>query len=724
MTHKRNRKRKNSPSGLERQILKIFRNDATLVLGYKAISKKIGKKSIGKEEIVEATNKLWNTGKLDKTKNNRFSLNADKINPNRNRNTASHGKIIEGIVDMTKSGDAFIVSSELEQDPFVRGSKLNFAFDGDRVKVKLTKRKNSKRMEGSVIEILERKQTEFVGIIKVSRKYAFVLPDNNKLNMDLFVPLSKIKKAKDGEKVLVAITKWPEHKRKPEAKVIEVLGKPGSNDVEMKSIVADSGFPLSFSKTVLDEAEKLTIEVDKAEIAKRRDFRKVATFTIDPRDAKDFDDALSFKKLDNGNFEIGIHIADVAHYVQPGTEMDEAGYKRATSVYLVDRVLPMFPENLSNRVCSLRPHEEKLCFSAVFEITENAEVLHEWFGRTVIYSDRRFTYSEAQHVLDTREGDFAEELYIMNEIAKKFRKKRFEQGSINFGSSEVRFELDEMGKPIGVKVKEIMESNQLIEDFMLLANRKVAKFINTRKFPEKSPPSVNRVHATPNIEKLEELRRIAGVFGHKLEIDTPQQIASSLNTLLLGVQGQPEQQLLETLAIRCMAKAAYSTDNIGHYGLGFKHYMHFTSPIRRYPDVMTHRILAKCLEANPKINWDASKLEKKCEHCSVMERKAISAERESVKYKQVEFLSERLGEVFDGVISGIKGFGFFVELADNKCEGLVSINSLVDDYYHFDEASYAIIGNHKKKKYQLGDKVKVQIVKTDLGMRTVDMEVV
>lgn len=581
-------------------------------------------------------------------------------------------------------------------------------------------------MEGEILEVLERGKDTFVGIINISKQFAFLISER-RLPVDFFIPLKKTNGAANGDKVLIRVIEWPvDSKKNPTAEVIAVLGKPGQNNAEMLSILADSGFPLEFGHDCSAEADALSVSIPQDEILRRRDMRHITTLTIDPEDAKDFDDALSIKPLDNGNWEVGIHIADVSHYVAVGSAMDREALQRATSVYLVDRVLPMFPEKLSNLVCSLRPNEEKLCFSAIFELTPQAEISSKWFGRTVIYSDRRFDYTEAQLIIDKQEGDFCAELTLLDELAKKLRAKRIANGSIEFGSEEVRFRLDEQGKPIEVYVKPVLDTNRLIEEFMLLANRKVAAFINQQKVNGVPLPSVNRIHDLPDEEKLKDFRLLAESFGHtQFNFDTPQQISQSLNRLLEEIKGKPEQHILETLAIRTMAKAAYSTKTgVGHYGLAFKDYAHFTSPIRRYPDVMTHRILAECLSSKPNFDLNKDALERRCEHCSVMERKAMEAERQSTKYKQVEYLSERIGQVFEGTISGVVKFGFFVELKDNKCEGLVPLESLIDDHYYYDDKQHAILSYHQKKKYQLGMTVKVRIIQTSLTARTIDMDLV
>ncbi|MDX1667098.1 MAG: ribonuclease R, partial [Saprospiraceae bacterium] len=611
-------------------------------------------------------------------------------------------------------------SEDRENDIYVSSGNLNTALNGDRVKVRSWKARGRRRAEGEVVEVLERATEHFIGTIWYHSNHAMVLPDGEKVP-DVKVPLKKTLDAKDGEKVVVKVNRWAEGSGgHSDGEVTSVLGKPGTSDIEMKGILINHGFQLEFPKKVLEESERLNDDITEEEVARRRDMRQITTFTIDPETAKDFDDALSIEYLDKGECEIGIHIADVAYYVRPGSALDEEAFERSTSVYLVDRVLPMLPERLSNELCSLRPNEDKLTFSAVFRFDKNGKVIDQWFGRTVIHSDRRFTYEDAQEVLDAGEGPFIEELRLLNKYAKVMRERRFQKGAINFETDEVKFRLDEEGVPISVYVKDRKDAHMLIEDFMLLANRRVAQYIQA-KGKQKEIPFIYRIHDEPDPEKVEEFARFAAEMGYKIDRSSPQAIARSYNRLIEAARSEARLKVLEPLAIRTMAKAVYSVDNIGHYGLGFESYTHFTSPIRRYSDVLAHRILERNLPANrPPFRTEKEKLEQKCLHISMQERKAVSAERESVKYKQVEFIQKHLGEVFPGFVSGIIESGLFVELEDNRCEGMISFDTM-DEYYELQEGGLKVKGRKSGKEIKMGDRLLVQIVKTDLSRRQIDM---
>ncbi|MEM7551684.1 MAG: ribonuclease R [Bacteroidota bacterium] len=626
-----------------------------------------------------------------------------------------------GTIDYVNPKFGYVVLGEEQDDVWVKSEDMKFALNGDTVKVVVHKVSKKGKPEGKVVEILERARTEFVGRIEVSPNYAFVVPDNRKMHHDVFVAQENIGKAKKDDKVVVEIKEWPSSNRNPVGIVKEVLGKAGENEAEIHSIMAEFGLPFRFPTEIEQEAKKVKEGITQSEIKKRRDFREITTFTIDPIDAKDFDDALSYEKLDNGNIEVGIHIADVSHYVRPGSILDEEAQKRATSVYLVDRTIPMLPENISNGICSLRPEEEKLTFSAVFELNENAEVKNSWYGRTVIFSDRRFTYEEAQERIESSEGDFSEQVVHLNELAKKIRAKRFKQGAVNFETTEVKFELDKNGKPLRVVPKVRKDAHKLVEEFMLLANRSVAEYVN--KLQSKNEPNtfVYRVHENPDPEKLDSFAKFAKRFGHDLNFDKGE-ISGQLNTLMGGLEGKPEENVLQSLAVRSMAKARYTIENKGHFGLAFPFYTHFTSPIRRYPDVMVHRLLWNYLKNNPAPKKEP--YEKDCLHSSEREKNAADSERASIKYKQVEFMSSMLGEDFEGIVSGVTEWGLFVEITETKCEGMVRISDIDDDFYEFDEKNYCIIGLNNKKIITLGDKLTVKVVKTDIDRRTIDLDLV
>ncbi|MBL7756199.1 MAG: ribonuclease R [Chitinophagaceae bacterium] len=637
----------------------------------------------------------------------------------KNKQRVADGKLYKGTLDITRSGMGFVIVPNQETDILIRPADFNTAMHGDSVLVKI-KPGGGRRLQGEVVEVMERKRVEFIGQLQVSENFAFFVAESDKPMPDLFIPLNQLNNAKNGDRVVARLVKWDNKDKRPVGEVISILDAENSNDAAMKEILLENGFPLDFPDDALEVAARIPDQITESEIKNRKDVRDILTFTIDPVDAKDFDDALSFREIKQGLYEIGVHIADVSHYVEPNTALDKAAYQKATSVYLPDRVNPMLPEHISNVLCSLRPNEDKLTFSAIFQINSKAEVKQYWLGRTIMHSDRRYTYEEAQEIIETKEGDHAATILILNELAQKMRKKRFNNGAINFSSQEVRFKLDEKGDPIGIVIKESKEAHQLIEEFMLLANRYVAEHVSKIKVNNKPLPFPYRIHDTPDEEKLLPFIAFANKFGHKFDSSSPEKIAESFNQLLKDVNGRPEQHVLEQLGIRTMAKAKYTTENIGHYGLGFEFYCHFTSPIRRYPDVMVHRLLQEILDE--KLVAD-KKLEERCQHCSERERAAMEAERAANKYKQVQFMQNHVGEEFDGVISGVASFGFWVETVEHKCEGLVSVNSLLEyDEFRHAESDYSLVGMRSGKKFRMGDKVRIQVAAANLLKRQLDYE--
>ncbi|MFK5855260.1 MAG: ribonuclease R [Bacteroidota bacterium] len=716
---KKKNRTKRPKSALIGIVISIFAENPFRAFNYKQIGHLIGiKDKAGRDFLLNILSELVDNEELDEIRKGKYRLNPDKL-----KELANKKKYITGTVDMKKTGKAYIISDEGGDDIFIASNNVGHALHDDKVKVIILPKRKSHKPEGQIVEVLERVKDTYVGILELSKNFGFVTTDNQSMPYDVFVTKSKINGAENGQKVMVKIVEWPDKSNNPFGEIIEILGAPGDNDVEMKSILADYGFPLSFPAGVEKDADKIKTTISSSEIKKRKDFRKTLTITIDPLDAKDFDDAISLRKLENDNYEVGIHIADVSHYVTPGTALDDEALKRATSVYLVDRVIPMLPEVLSNQVCSLRPNEDKLTFSAVFTMNNKAEVLKEWFGKTIINSDRRFTYEEAQEIIETDVGEYSDEINTINALATILRKKRFGNGSINFNSEEVKFKLDDTGKPIETYVKEQKEANHLVEEFMLLANKKVAELIGKPKDKNQDPKTfVYRIHDEPNPEKLNTFVQFLKKLGYGLNVSSRQSLASSYNSLFEKIKGKGEEHMIETIAVRTMAKAEYSTDNIGHYGLAFPYYTHFTSPIRRYPDLMVHRLLERYLEGGKSVKKEA--YDEMCKHSSEMERKATQAERDSIKYKQVEFLLDKKGKVFDGVISGVSKWGIFVALNVSKSEGLIRFNELKDDYYYLDEDNYRIIGRQSGNIYRLGDKVNVLVKDVDLEKRQLDFVIV
>ncbi len=713
------KKRKNKYRGtLHGVIISEFAENPFHALNYKQVSFNLGIRDKATRNMVrQVIEEMAEAGDLVEVKKGKYVLSDEMLEKFANKH-----KYITGTVDMKETGKAYILSDEGGEDILIRPNNTNHALHGDHVKVLILPKRKNHKTEGQITEILHRAKDTWVGVFEKSKNFGFVVPDNKLMPYDIFIPKARMKDAINGQKVLAKISDWPEHSNNPFGEIVQVLGNPGDNNVEMQSILSEYNFPLSFPKAVEKEAAKIKYKLTKEELKRRRDFRDVFTITIDPWDAKDFDDAISIQKLDDKTWEIGIHIADVSHYVTPGSALDGEAYERGTSIYLVDRVVPMLPEKLSNGVCSLRPNEEKLTFSAVFKMNDKAQILSQWFGKTVIKSNRRYTYEEAQEIIETGKGDYPEQILTLHKLATILRKERFAKGAINFNTVEVKFKLDENGKPIETYVKEQKEANHLIEEFMLLANKKVAEKIG-KVHRDKTPKTfVYRVHDEPDPEKLNTFMQFLKKLGYRLNISNREALAQSYNKLFEKIKGKGEENLIETVAIRTMSKAYYSTNNIGHYGLAFPFYTHFTSPIRRYPDLMVHRLLQRYLEGKPSVNQE--EYEEYCKHASNMEKRAADAERESVKYKQVEFLQDKVGKVFDGIISGVSKWGLFVELEVSKSEGLVRTQTLKDDFYILDEDNYRLIGKHYGNVFQLGDKVKVLVKNVDLARRQLDFELV
>lgn len=715
---KKPKKLGNKPKDFTAQIFKILSKEPSKSFNYKQIAAVLELSDTkSRNEIIRDLKILKAQDKIHETEIGKYQI-------------ISKAEYYEGVIDMTSRKNGYFVCDELEDDVFVPFINLNHALDGDKVKAYIYNRRSSRKPEAEVLEILERKKTEFVGVIDIQKNFAFVTTANAKMYTDIFIPKNKINDAEHGDVVLVTLEDWPKKADSPFGSVIKVLGKPGEHNTEIHAILAEYGLPYDFPIEVEAYANKIDTSITEEEIAKRRDMRDVLTFTIDPKDAKDFDDALSFQVLENGNYEIGVHIADVSHYLQEGTILDDEAYNRATSVYLVDRVVPMLPEVLSNFACSLRPHEEKYTFSAVFQLNNKAEVVDSWFGRTVTYSDQRFAYEEAQSIIETKSDVIPAEISLtgkeysvpkpiveatlkMDELAKILRRKRMAAGAISFDKVEVKFHLNEAAEPVGVYFKQSKDANHLIEEFMLLANRKVAEFIGKQK-----KTFIYRIHDEPNEDKLINLQAVIAKFGYSINFRSKKDISSSLNNLLEEVQGKKEQNLVDTLTIRSMSKAAYSTENIGHYGLAFDYYSHFTSPIRRYPDVMAHRLLQHYIDGGKSVSEED--YEEKCVHSSQMEGLAAQAERDSVKYMQVKYMQDHKDEEFLGVISGVTEWGIYVEIIENKCEGMVRIREIRDDYYTFDDKQYALVGEVSKNILQLGDEIYVKVKNADLVKKQLD----
>ena len=715
-----------------KQILKIFANNPFEAFNHKQVASRVGAHDKGSRQLVASTILELAEAKILVEDGN--ARGKYKINPKNINDDLLPKNYMVGTIDMKQTGKAYVIPQEEgREDVLIAPNNTRHALHGDTVKVLMFPQRKMHKPEGQVVEVLQRARTRFVGTIQLQSRFAFMVSDSRSMVVDIFIPLNDLAGAENGEKVLVEMTDWPERMNNPVGRVVKRLGKPGDNNVEMQSILAEYDFPLDFPAEAEKEAERIAPPTEK-DYEGRKDFRAVTTFTIDPADAKDFDDALSFRAMKNGHMEVGVHIADVSHYVKPGTAIDREAYERGTSVYLVDRTIPMLPEKLCNGVCSLRPHEDKLCFSVVMEMDSQATVLKVWMGKSVINSDYRYDYEEAQEIIETgnvkpEQGATGSAILELHKLATILREERYKDGAINFETQEVKFQLDENAKPIGVYIKESKEANWLIEEFMLLANKKVAEHVGKGnkargkgEKPSAAKTFVYRVHDEPNPEKLNTFVEFVAKLGYKMKVGTRQALAHSYNSLFDSIAGRGEEYMIDNIAIRTMAKAYYSTENIGHYGLGFPFYTHFTSPNRRYPDLMVHRLLERYLHRGASVS--AEEYEEYCKHCSVMEKRAADAERASVKYKQAEFLSDKLGQSFPALISGVSKWGIYAEIEGNKCEGMIPIGSLQGDYYMLDEDNYQVIGRRYGKCYKLGDPVTIRVKGVDMAKKLIDFELV
>ena len=701
-----------------KNVLDVFNGNPLSSFNYKQVAGRLGISDSASRDLVKGIiEKLEQNGDLVVSKRGKYQARQPKEQSL--RGTSSY---LTGTLDLKPTGKGYLITETKGEDIYIAAINTAHALNGDQVKVLLFPRRKGKKPEGQVVEIIKRNKTQVVGTLEVSKNFAFVVPDSQNMPVDLFIPISNLNGGKTGQKVIAKITEWPPQSENPFGEVLHVLGTPGNNDVEMKSILAEFEFPFSFSTKCEKEADRFPEDLPADEVKKRKDFRGTYTITIDPADAKDFDDAISLRVLGNGHYEVGVHIADVSYYVQPNTAIDKEAFDRGTSIYLVDRVIPMLPERLSNKLCSLVPNQDRFCFSAVFELDEDAKVVTEWYGKTVIHSQHRFNYDEVQEIIETGKGETALEILTLDRLAKKLRDERFKKGSINFETQEVRFRLDKQGNPLEIYLREMKDSNKLIEDFMLLANRKVAEYIGKVKTTSKPKPFVYRVHDSPVPEKLENFTQFIAKLGYKMNLSNRKTLAQSFNKLFEQIKGKGEENMVESIAIRTMAKAYYTTENIGHYGLAFPYYTHFTSPIRRYPDLMVHRLLFNYLQGAGSANKE--EYEEKCQHSSEMERKAETAERMSVKYKQAEYMLDKVGQVFDGLISGVSKWGIFVEVVGTKCEGLVRMNDMKDDFYYLDEENYQVIGSRRGDQFKLGDKVRIRVKKVDLPRKQMDFVLV